>query len=646
LVEYAFAPSDANGGVSSIRSALISQPSQCDACHPDCFDAVDAPVASDLNSSNSTSIDYDSTQGGIRAHILVNAAQRGAVNATAVCGNGILENGINGGVEQCDDGNTRALDGCDTLCRLETTQNWICPTAGQACRVATCGNGIKEGSEGCDDGDDVVGDGCGPDCTIEPSCAVGQPCVSSCGDGIKLPADTTEQCDDGNTLAGDGCSATCTIESGFSCSPVGGTLPSSFPLTVTYRDFIRAVANGSSIHPDFETYSGSAATLGMVGSTLSSGKPTYTGVCEKNKTPFPASPTCGGGTQAQTTSSSRFAQWYADTEIANVMKKVVTTITMNRQGTTSVYKNSTFGQQLQPLNGLGWVATSPQKEAPYLLNGVNVNFGFTTEMHYWFKFQGGEVLTFSGDDDVWVFIAGKLALDLGGLHSKLDRTISINSAGVVSCYVGTSASGTSCGTTNLSLTAGNVYEVALFHAERHSTGSNFDLTLTGFVSTKSVCSSVCGDGIVTPNEFCDDGTLNGGAGYCFTDCTGRAAKYAATAKYWRDYTALATCNVPPERPLWGALNWSGDSSTGGSITFQLQGSETATGLATATPVSVTVPANVTSGTFDVRTALSNGGVQADPPYLRVTAVLTSTTDQKNTPILRQYDVALTCVNVE
>ncbi|MET0284021.1 MAG: DUF4215 domain-containing protein [Polyangiales bacterium] len=633
---------EGSSGVGSIRSALISQPTTCDPCHPDCFIAVDAPVTSDLDNTNSGSIEYDPGRGGIRPAILVSAQQRGAVNATAVCGNSLLENGINGGVEQCDDGNTRTLDGCDNLCRFETTQNWICPTPGQPCVVAVCGNGSKQGSEGCDDGNDVVGDGCGPDCKIEPSCPVGQPCVSSCGDGIKLPADLNEQCDDGNTTAGDGCSPTCKVETGFTCVPIGGSLPATFPLTVTYRDFIRATNNGSTRHPDFETFSGSAATLGMVGDTLVNGKPKYTGVCERNKTPFPASPTCGGATQPQSTSAANFNQWYANAEIPNVMKKVVSTMNMARQGSTSSYRNPTYGQQLLPLNNQGWVATTPQYEVPY----NNTNFGFTTEIHYWFKFQGGEVLTFSGDDDVWVCIAGKLALDLGGLHSKLDRTISISALGVVSCFVGTSASGTSCGTTNLPLVVGNVYEVSLFHAERRTTQSNFDLTLTGFVATKSVCSSVCGDGIVTPNEFCDDGLLNGGAGYCFTDCSGRAAKYASTGSYWRDYTAVGTCEIPPQRPLWGALTWSGDSSAGGSMRLQLQGSETPAGVSTATPVTITLPSNVTSGSMDVRSLLANAGLQADPPYLRVTAILNSTLDQKTVPVLRQFNVSHTCVNVE
>ena len=61
----------------------------------------------------------------------------------------------------------------------------------------------------------------------------------------------------------------------------------------------------------------------------------------------------------------------------------------------------------------------------------------------------------------------------------------------------------------------------MFQAERHVTQSNYMLTLEGFDHTISVCKSVCGDGIVTPDEACDLGAANntGAYGGCNPDCT-------------------------------------------------------------------------------------------------------------------------------
>ncbi|MCA9222553.1 MAG: DUF4215 domain-containing protein [Planctomycetales bacterium] len=60
----------------------------------------------------------------------------------------------------------------------------------------------------------------------------------------------------------------------------------------------------------------------------------------------------------------------------------------------------------------------------------------------------------------------------------------------------------------------------MFQAERHTTQSNYKLTLSGFTSSKSICDDLCGDGIVTRFEACDDGKNDGSYGSCTADCLG------------------------------------------------------------------------------------------------------------------------------
>ena len=120
-------------------------------------------------------------------------------------------NGIKTADEECEDGNTTSGDGCDNNCKFTRCGNGVM-TAGEACddgnavsgdgcdtncTVTGCGNGIETGAEACDDGNAVNGDGCDTNCT-----------ATACGNGI---VSVNEGCDDGNMVNGDGCDANCLL---------------------------------------------------------------------------------------------------------------------------------------------------------------------------------------------------------------------------------------------------------------------------------------------------------------------------------------------------------------------------------------------------------------------------------------------------
>jgi fibro-slime domain-containing protein len=382
----------------------------------------------------------------------------------ASCGDGIVA-----GFEECDDGTPGGGDGCSATCKLEP--GFACATPGQPCKATTCGDGIAEGTEECDDGNHDLGDGCDPLCHREPVCANGT-CTAVCGDGVLQAG---EACDDGNLQNADGCSSACTVETGFTCAATTTSEPATLAVTIVYRDFRGHDLTGG--HLDFENKNGT--DHGIVAANLGADhKPVYAG--------NPTTPTTSG--------AANFNQWYRDTPGVN-MTIAETLVLTHTAAATYVFDNSAFF----PLDGRGFVGAGQE---PARTGGHN--FSFTSELRYWFAYQGGEVLSFRGDDDVWVFINGKLAIDLGGVHSAQSASITLDATAA----------------TNLGLTIGGTYEVVVFQAERHTTASSYKLTLKGFNAAISTCADVCGDGITSSNEVCDDGVNMGGYGSCQPGCLG------------------------------------------------------------------------------------------------------------------------------
>lgn len=253
-------------------------------------------------------------------------------------------------------------------------------------------------------------------------------------------------------------------------------MPSQLTLNGTIRDFKGKDQSGG--HADFERTptGGYAHYVGEAANELDSdGKPVFSSTGYKVSTEWTnaagkniinsksyiaskegdragAKAASPGGS---TTTAAAFAQWFRDVSGVNMSQPLA--ITLDRQpGTNKYVFDDTIDSNFKTLGG--FFPINGGLYGNYSSTGKNFHFTYEIETEFTYDKNKGHVFTFTGDDDVWVYIDGKLVIDIGGVHSKVSQTIDLD---------------------RLSwLENGKNYKLKFFFAERHTTQSNFRIETT------------------------------------------------------------------------------------------------------------------------------------------------------------------------
>ena len=134
------------------------------------------------------------------------------------------------------------------------------------------------------------------------------------------------------------------------------------------------------------------------------------------------------------------------------------------------YKTDTETLQNRKIDGANPRWASGDYKAGAVTGTLGRNQHFCFESHAKFTHKPGLRFNFRGDDDIWVFIGGKLAVDLGGTHMAAPAYVNLDLL--------TDAQGNK-------LVVGDQYDIDIFFCDRRTTMSNVRITTNMYIQQKT-----------------------------------------------------------------------------------------------------------------------------------------------------------------
>ena len=175
-----------------------------------------------------------------------------------------------------------------------------------------------------------------------------------------------------------------------------------------------------------------------------------------------------------------------------------TTLLMRQDSATGEYHLQDTGELHENCKNLNSSSEQQEKHGFFPFNETSLpgsankyNYGFGAKLEFNFRLtkdgtvkdkDGKDVpieFNFSGDDDVWVFIDGKLALDVGGAHSSADGTLNFKTMkATVSDVKASAGDGNPATVTDFTLEGEKTAEhtLTMFYMERGMWESNMKVT--------------------------------------------------------------------------------------------------------------------------------------------------------------------------